>query len=103
MNGSQKERTKEMAAKIVNTSGAFATSGSNTRVLGLILTGTAAVDTVGTAVIKTGGTGGTEATTTFYVDGGKTVQLDLRGFNVIGDFITLANCASMVHFKPSIA
>lgn len=91
-----------MAAKLLTSSGAFATSGTNARVLGLILTGTHAT-TIGTAVVKAGGSSGTNVTITHYVGPGETVQIDLRGYGVIGDYLTLSNAQGHVHFQPDRA
>ena len=85
-----------MAAKILSTSGAFAASGQPARVLSLVVSASGGV---GTAVIKAGGSSGSAATITFSVLQNDTVQINLRGYGVIGDYLTLANATAMVEFQ----
>jgi hypothetical protein len=96
-----------MASKYLEASGAITTSGYEARVLGVILTNGAAVgDASGeTAVFKTGGTGGTQVGPIITLAGGQTVQLDLAGYNVIADYLTLGtNVNAFVRYmKPNKA
>lgn len=84
-----------MAAKLLTASGAVAASGANNRIMKLILSSDGVGN--GTAVFKTGGSGGTNTSITFtIVQNGSCVELDLAPFNIIADYLTLANAEAMV-------
>lgn len=84
-----------MAWKNTAASAAFAASGSETRVQKLIISGSHAT-TIGTAILKTGGTGGTAQIGPLYVGPGETIQIDIP--YVKADFITLSNALAVVEF-----
>ena len=85
-----------MAHKYLAASAAVGTSGSQTLGRRITISGSAAVNTVGTVELKTGGTGGTGVWKMF-IDGGKCVQLELPS-QLCFDFVTIANATVFVEY-----
>ena len=85
-----------MAHKYLEASASFGTSGSQTIAKRITISGSAAVNTVGTVELKTGGTGGTKVWKMF-IDGGKCTQIKLPS-NLTADYCTIANAVVFLEY-----
>ena len=85
-----------MAHKYLEASASVGTSGGQTLGKRITISGSAAVNTVGTVELKTGGASGTKAWKMF-IDGGKCVQLSLPT-NLSFDYVTIANATVLVEY-----
>jgi hypothetical protein len=85
-----------MAYKYLTSSAAVGTSGSNTKGRRITVSGDAAVGTVGTCTLLTGGAGGT-AVWKVYLDGGQSRQYDLAA-DMVFDYVAISNVEVMLEY-----
>ena len=83
-----------MAKKFMTSSGSIGTSGANTSIKRIVISGNHATE-MGSISIQTGGSGGT-VVVTFYVQAGDTIPIRLP--NLVGDYISLTNCNCLVEY-----
>ena len=83
-----------MASKLLTSSGAFATSGSNTRVKNITVV---AVGGIGQCQIKSGGSGGTAVTADIRLLENTSIHVPLP-VNTVGDYAALTNAHVLVEF-----
>ena len=77
-----------MASKYMTASAGIGSSGDNNVASRIFVTGDQAVNTIGTVILKTGGTSGT-AVWKCYMDGGGSGQFSLP--NLVFDYVTISN------------